>query len=131
MAVFFFSIQNGAGGITAENGVDLPNLTAAKDHATEVARELMKGDELKKRFWRIDVLDEGREVVAALPFAVVDPTLDHLKPELRAGIERLSETRRECEETLCRWNSRLVWLRAMGSGLTRRPHLVARDGQRI
>ncbi len=131
MADFFFKIQNGAGGVAAQDSVDLPDVTAAKSYATEVARELMKGDELNKRSWRLDVLDEGSDLVVELPFSRVDPTLDHLSPDLRALIERVCESRRAFQETQSRWDSLLVWIRAMRGGLTPRPYLVARDGQRV
>lgn len=131
MADFFFKVQNGNCALAAEDGVDLPDPAVAKSYAIKVARELMRGDELNKRSWRMDVLDEGRQVVVALPFAVVDPTLDHLRPDLRALIERLCETRRACEETLLRFDSLLVWVQAMRGALTRRPCLVTRDGQRV
>ncbi len=131
MAGFVFRIENGARCLAAEDGVELPNAAVAKGYAIEVARELMKGDELEKRSWRMDVLDEGRDLVIALPFVRVDPTLDHLRPDLRDLIERLYETRRACEETLLRFDSLELWLRAMRGGLRRRPCLVARNGQRI
>lgn len=129
MTVFYFHLRDGAGEIAAEKGVELEDVTAAKAYATEIGRELLKADEVNKRCCRLDVFDAQETLVLALPLATVDPTLDHLRPELRELIERVCESRRELLETMFRLDG--VVSRASGAGPMTRPYLVARHGQRI
>ena len=59
----------------------------------------MRARESRTRHYRLDVCDEDGDLVAEVPFATVDPTLNHLQPDLKRLVERLSETRREFFET--------------------------------
>jgi hypothetical protein len=78
MAIFYFNLRDGGAGVSDGEGTELPSVEAANAHAVGVARELMKCRELQKRDWRLDVRDSDGELLFALPFATVDPTLDHL-----------------------------------------------------
>ena len=63
-------------------------------YAQAVVRELMRSREAQTRTWRLDVCDEAGACLIELPFARFDPTLDHLRPELRAMVEKFCDRRR-------------------------------------
>ena len=130
MPIFYFHLRDGKSGLLDNQGQELADAAAARAHAVQVARELMRSCELEKRHYLLDVCDEEGRVVAEVPFATVDPTLDHLQADLRNLVERLSETRREVGETLFSLQFLTLRLRAL-RGANWRPHLVAQGGQRI
>ena len=75
-------------------GTDLPDMAAARSHATEVARELMlhtKGDD---RCRSLRVEDAQGERQFDLLFADVDPRLAVLSPQVRCLV---AETRRRLD----------------------------------
>jgi hypothetical protein len=76
VALFFFNAWDGVDLLSDDEGVDLPDAAAAEAYATKVAREIMNGDEVRKRRWVLKVLDEKGAIVATVPFAAVDATLD-------------------------------------------------------
>jgi hypothetical protein len=131
MTMFYFNLRDGGPGVVDTMGTELRDVSEAKVHATQVARELMRRTELKKRPWQLDVYDEHGDQLFVLPFAAVDPTLDHLEPKLRQLIEGLCESRRMLGETLFD-SEKLLWqlraIRARGLG---RPYLAAESGQRV
>jgi hypothetical protein len=130
MPAFYFHLRDGKSGLLDDEGQELPDPAAARAYAVQVARELMRTRELEKRHHRLDVCDEDGKVVAEVPFAMVDPTLDHLQPDLRTLVERLAQTRREVSETLFSLEFLLLRLRALRDPNSR-PYLVAQNGQRI
>jgi hypothetical protein len=128
MPVFYFRLRDGNFEFRDDQGQELPDLAAARAYAVQVARELIRKSETEKRHCRLDVYDE-RDLVAEVPFATVDPTLDHLSLDLRQLVERICETRREFAETLSSLEFLILRLRQM-RGLSN-PYLVAQDGRQI
>jgi hypothetical protein len=51
----------------------------------------MKSRELETRSWCLDVYEEGGGCIGEIPFARVDPTLDHLTPKWRTAVEGIAE----------------------------------------
>ena len=98
MPNYTFELRDGSGGIDDETGVSLANGADALHYAQDVVHELMRSREAQTRTWRLDVYDEAGERVIELPFASVDPTLDHLRPELRAMVEKFCDRRRSVDE---------------------------------
>lgn len=91
MPRYTFELQDGERPIGDDAGVWLANRDEALDHATGVARELMKGREGETRAWRLDVYEDGVRV-CQIPFASVDPALDSLAPHLRATVQASCES---------------------------------------
>jgi hypothetical protein len=89
MPIYFFNLKTAEDTIGDPDGTDLPNDSAACEHAQLVARELMQHRQLKTRSWRMDVCDGEREHCVDLLFASVDDSIDHLSPELRSSVEEL------------------------------------------
>jgi hypothetical protein len=77
VAVFYFNARNGSALLKDDQGLDFRDATEAKACAIEIAREILKADEVKKRSWLLEVVDENGTIIAEVPFAAIDPTLDH------------------------------------------------------
>jgi hypothetical protein len=129
--MFYFHLRKGQSVVADDEGEDLPGAWAARTHAVRVARELMRGRELQTRHYRLDVIDERGGVVTEVPFAAVDPTLSHLRGDLRELIVRLSQTRREFCETLAEADQLMLELRAMRARSQGGPYLITSDGHRV
>jgi hypothetical protein len=130
MTKYYFNVHDGAGGVLDPEGTDLPSLTAAREHATNVIRELLKFDEARKRTWRLDVCDKLGATLFEVPFSTVDPTLDHLQAPTRDLVERLCESRRRLAETMFR-SQALLQSHPTKNNVTRRPYLIAESGRRV
>jgi hypothetical protein len=130
MTMFYFNLRDGGAGVTDIDGTELRDESEAKAHATQVARELMRPKELKKRPWQLDVCDDQGPLFV-VPFAAVDPTLDHLEPKLRQLIEGLCESRRALAETLFRSQLMLLRFQASRSRAAGGPYLAAQCGRRL
>ena len=87
MAIFYFHLRDGNSGVVDNSGAvddegqELRSALAARDHAVQTVRELMRQRELETRHYRMYVIDEYGAVIAELPFATVDSTLDYLEPD--------------------------------------------------
>ncbi|MGA7958530.1 MAG: hypothetical protein WCA26_15885 [Xanthobacteraceae bacterium] len=100
MPNYTFELRDGSGGIDDESGVALTDGVDALRYAQTVVRELMRSRAAQTRTWRLDVYDEAGACVIELPFASIDPTLDHLRPELRAMVEKFCDRRRSVDEMI-------------------------------
>lgn len=122
-------MRDGAGGLADHEGIELADAAAAEAYAIEVAREIMKADEVKKRPWLLEVRNEEGVIVAEVPFAAVDQTLDHLDADLRGLVERMCENRRRIMETL-HWSHRLMAQdRAGAAHPVSKPYLIVVNGK--
>ena len=93
MPVYTFKLRDGSGDAEDETGVQFCHRDSALRYAHDVVHELMKSRELETRSWRLEVY-EGGSLFCEIPFASVDPSLDHLAPKLRTMVENLSEPKR-------------------------------------
>ena len=100
MPLYTFELREGFAPLADDTGVELPTREHALAYAKEVVRELMQGREAETRCWRLDVYEDHHERVFELPFAASDPTLDHLGPEFRRTVERVSNSRRSWREAV-------------------------------
>jgi hypothetical protein len=89
MPLFYFILKDGCDTLPDRDGAELPSAAAARSHATAVARELMRNRESKTRAWRLQVCDDDLQPVLELPFAQLDDSLSHLRPESRQAIQNL------------------------------------------
>jgi hypothetical protein len=94
MPIYSFTLRDGSGILEDENGVELPDDNSANQYGHDVAHELMKSRELETRSWCLDVYEEGGGRIGEIPFARVDPTLDHLTPKWRTAVEGIAERKR-------------------------------------
>ncbi len=98
MPRYTFELVNGSSPASDKTGISAPDRDHALAYGKEVACELMRGCEIQTRSWRLDVYEDGRERVAEIPFATVDPSLEHLAPELRRMIERVCDSFRSWQD---------------------------------
>ena len=100
MPNYTFELRDGRGGLDDETAVWFTDRAHASRYAQTIVHELMRSRETQTRTWRLDVYDEGGTRVIELPFASLDPTLDHLRPELRAMVEKFCDRRRAVDEMI-------------------------------
>jgi hypothetical protein len=131
MPVYFFDLNNGAGGIPDDTGTELRDVDAAIGHAHDVARDLMKHRAPKRRHWSMAVCDDTHTVLLELPFVAVDETICHLAPELRQMIELLSEKKRRLAETVHEARMTMRQSRALVARSRGQPYLAAEHGRPI
>jgi hypothetical protein len=131
MAIYHFNLRDGRAGVRDVQGTELPSVDAAKAHAVEVARELMKNGEPMKRAWRLVVMDGDGTLIFELPFARVDPTLDHLPPDLRQLVEQLAESKHSLLETVFKSESLVLGVRAADAKRRGKPYVAAWHGRRV
>jgi hypothetical protein len=89
MPTYHFHLATLDGKVCDMEGMELPDEATAREHARQVACELMRHREPRTRAWRVEVTDGPRQACFELLFASVDSTIDHLTPQLRASVEKL------------------------------------------
>ena len=131
MPSYTFRVLEGCDHVEDESGIDFQ----CRDHATRYARdivlELMKNREVQTRCWRLDVYEDDHGPICTIPFARIDPTLDHLKPELRARVEALCDRRRSFNEMRHAVNATLQESRALVARSRGKPYLASQFGRSI
>lgn len=130
MPVYTFKLRDGAGSVDDESGVVLRDRDLALDYAHDVVKELLKGQELEVRTWRLDVYEDEVLHVFAIPFATLDDTLDFCQPELRKTIELLAERQRALREVVHNARNTLREARALVAMSRGKPYLAAERGER-
>jgi hypothetical protein len=128
MRHYTFKLRADAELIEDNRGMWFDNRERARDHAGEVAHELMRGQEQQTRTWRLDVYEDG-VCVHELPFASIDPTLGHLRPALRATVEEASEMRRGLRDALSAARTTARESRALVARSRGKPYLATVKGE--
>jgi hypothetical protein len=88
----------------------------------------MKGAEPRARFWRLDV-SEDSELIFAIPFASIDPTLDHMQTELRTGLEAIYDRQRSLKEAMHEARATARESRALVAQSRGKPYLATDRGR--
>jgi hypothetical protein len=127
----FFDLLAQEGWMIDDEGMYLPDGSAALEHARLVAHELMRGAERSRRYWRLRIHDEDGTSFGELLFASVDPTLDHLTSELRGVIEVVSWNFGELTQRATELDAQRYVYRALLARLKRQPFLVTVGGRRV
>ena len=127
MPLYHFALHDGESAFEDE-GVWLANGEQAIAHAHGVARELMHAREPQTRSWHIDVLEDGRQVYR-VPFARIDPTLDHLGAELRTTVENLWESIHSAKQIVSAARATVRESRALMRRSRGKPYLATERGQ--
>jgi hypothetical protein len=129
MPTYTFKLLDGSGDAEDTTGVSLSCRDNAIDYGRDVAHELMKNRELKTRSWRLDIYEEGAGHIRGIPFASVDPTLDHLRPERRTTVETLSEQKRSLFEIIHAVTATVRESEALVARSRGKPYLASRFGK--
>jgi hypothetical protein len=130
MPVYTFELRDGDRTIQDSSGVHLPDRDRAFQYARDVAHELMSCREAQTRSWRLDVYDDDAERIFELPFARIDPTLDHLVPEMRTTVERMCDRYRSLREAMAAARITVRESRALVALSRGRPYLATELGER-
>lgn len=130
MPHYTFELMNSGSPIADDTGIEAPDRESALAYGKEVARELMRGRELQTRSWRLDIYEERGERVVEMPFAAVDPTLDHLVPSLRSAVERSCDSFRLWQEALSATRATMRESRALLARAQGKPYLAVVNGER-
>ena len=130
MPIYCFKLRDGRGGVEDEDGVSLLDNDRAIRYAHDVAHELMKSRELETRSWRLDVYERGVRI-CEIPFASIDPTLDHLTPPQRTMVEKTSERVRSLSDALHAVEATVQETRALVARSRGKPYLASRFGKTI
>jgi hypothetical protein len=130
MPLYKFELDDGVCRTKDETGVQLPDRKHALQYARAVVRELMEGRVVQTRCWRLDVFADTGGRIFEIPFASVDWTLDHLRPELRTMVAELTDRVRSLREVVAAANVTVRESRALVARSRGRPYLAAHSGER-
>jgi hypothetical protein len=129
MPTYTFKVLDGCGDVEDESGVSLRDHDHALRYAREVIHELMRNREIETRSWRLEVYENGDGPIYAIPFASIDPTLDHLVPKLRTMVEAMCERKRLLGEVLHVVSATVQESRALVARSRGKPYLASRFGR--
>ncbi len=129
MPHYTFELSGASALLSDDTGVQLPDREAALVYAKEVARELIQGRGEACRSWRLDVYENRLERVFEVPFAALDPSLDHLRPELRRIVEWVCDVRRSSRETVYAARATIREARALVARSRGEPYLAVIAGE--
>jgi Domain of unknown function (DUF6894) len=131
MALFYFNLNDGHR-VTADiEGTELRDQAAAEQHATLVAREIMRNDRLRTLTWRVEVGNARHEPCFELLFAAVDQYLDHYPLELHEGVTSAAKRVATLNDDIRDVRRSLQKLRVTLARVDRTPYLAAVNGIRI
>jgi uncharacterized protein DUF6894 len=128
MQTYYFNLKGHHGRCLDPYGTELPDDTQAKEHARQVALELMHCRETRTRSWRLEVCDARRTPIFELLFATVDPKLAQLPPTFRTSVEELSARTGGMVDAIIDVRNTLHQLRGTLAQSNREPYLAALDG---
>jgi hypothetical protein len=128
MPRYTFELQDGEHPIGDGSGVWFDDRESALGHAQAVARELMSARERETRTWRLDVYEDGNRI-EQIPFAHLDPTLDHLHPTLRTSVERACNSARDFRQAMSTARATLRESRALVARSRGKPYLATDRGK--
>jgi hypothetical protein len=124
MPVYHFHLVAIDGRVLDPEGTELPDEASAREHARQVACELMRHCEPQTRSCRMEVTDSAWRPCFELLFASVDSTIDHLTPEGRASVENLCSQFASLSQTIHTVESTLMATRATLARFDGRCHLA-------
>ena len=129
VATYTFTLRGDGRDNSDDMGIALADNASAYGYACTVARELMRCRETQTRYWRIKVYRDGQGPVFDVLFASVDPTLDHLRRELRALVESVSEKTGALRDVVYACEMSLRESRSLLARSRGQPYLIAENGE--
>ena len=129
MPTYTFKLRSDAGRVSDDTGAALMDSASAYRYGCSVARELMRCREMQTRYWLLEVYQDGHQHLFDILFARVDPTLDHLRRELRAMVEGASEKKRALKDVIHDIDLTVRESRALLGRSRGRPHLISDNGE--
>jgi hypothetical protein len=130
MPRYSFRLRDDDAGVEDDTGVNLPDVEIAYRYAGDVVYELMKGREQRTRSWLLEVF-EGGEKIFEIPFARLDPTLDHLSAPLRELVEDTAQRIRSLKDTRYAAQATVQETRSLLARSRGKPYLAALRGRKV
>jgi hypothetical protein len=127
--IYTFTLRSDGCDVNDDVGIALADNASAYGYARTVARELMRCREMQTRYWQIKVSRDGEGPLFDVLFASVDPTLDHLRREERAWVERVSERKRALKDVVYACEASLRESRSLVARSRGKPYLIAENGE--
>ena len=133
MPTYTFKLRDGRGGLEDASGVTLPDRETALRYAHDVIHELMRSRELETRSWCLEVYENGENdsPICEVPFASLDPSLDHLAPNFRTMVEGISERKRLLSDVIHTVKDTIQESRALVARARGKPYLASRFGRAV
>jgi hypothetical protein len=131
MPRYTFKLCDDGGGVEDNIGVSLPNAEIAYRYACDVVSELMSCRELRTRHWRLDVYEDEQKKVFEIPFAKLDPTLDHLPTAQRELVEQTSQIIRSLKDALYAAGLSKGEAKSLVARSRGKPYLAADRGRKV
>jgi hypothetical protein len=128
MPVYHFHLNTDHGTIRDPDGMEFLDQEAAREHARQVARELMRNRERSTRSWQLEICDAEERSCFDLVFVSVEDSLSLFAPELRSSIERMHARAADLRRAMASTRSSLLHLKATMAQSEGRPYLAAEDG---
>jgi hypothetical protein len=126
---YTFTLRSDGSDVNDDAGVALTDNACAYRYARTVARELMRCRETQTRYWLIKVYRDGEGPLFDVLFASVDPTLDHLRRELRTSVESVSQRKRALKDVAYACETTLRESRSLLAQSRGKPYLIAENGE--
>jgi hypothetical protein len=130
MPTYTFKLQDGDAGLADETGVQLRDREQALQYAHSVIHELANRREAQTRLWQLDVY-ENKQPIFEIPFASLDPSLDHLNPAYRTIVEDAYDKQRSLRSALHAAQVTIQESRALVARSRGKPYLASRFGRSI
>jgi hypothetical protein len=128
-ATYTFKLRDDSSGVVDNAGVALTDNANAYRYALAVARELMRCREIQTRYWELEVYRDGEGPLFDILFATVDPTLDHLRHELRSLVEKVSGKKRALKDAMYAAHLTLRESQSLVARSRGKPHLICENGE--
>src|SRR4051812_9955927 len=123
MSLFYFNLNDGQSVTSDIEGTELPDQTSAEQHATLVAREIMRNDRPRTLTWRVEVRNARHEPCFELLFASLDEDFDHCPVKLRDGVTSAAKRVATLNDDIRQIRRSLHQLRATLARADRMPYL--------
>ncbi len=130
MPTYTFKLQDGDAGLEDATGVRLRDREQALQYAHSVIHELANCREAQTRLWRLDVY-ENDQPIFEIPFASLDPSLDHLNPAYRTIVEDAYEKQLSFRGALHAAHLTIQESRALVARSRGKPYLASQFGRSI
>ena len=129
MPRYYFNLKRRDGTLVDPDGLDLPDQTAAREHALQVMSELMRNANVRTRAWRLAVMDLDRQSCFELLFASYDDSMAHLPPEFRSLVEMACRRHASLMDAMVDVRTTLLQIRGTLARSDRKPYIATQDGR--
>lgn len=129
MALYYFNLKDPQGIIVDPEGTEFASDDEAREHAAQVAKELMQNRGPETRTWRLQVCDAARRPCCELLFATLAD--NHLPGDLRKTVISLSSNFASLYDTMSELQMALRQIDNTMARAQGMPYLAALNGTAV